>query len=338
MTKKIFVSLVILVTLLFLSSNHVKGEENFVYEIIKLDQYKVRFDDCNTTLVYWASDLKGPFNAIEEILHKTKLLDEKYIELFKINYTEVHKINDEKGVSLYPIPDEIYDKIFSELKIFKTELATKYGILTEGSVVPYFPFRIQLGVYKLDEDKIKIINSLIVPLIEKLNQQYLSLIINTYGDNYRLKLVYYYESYSPDAFKEKQAQAFKKFFDYYSENNSYGMFGDGYREYASLLKKYYNIDKPFGYGYSYTSGEARLYVPYNAPFNEQFVKEAVNLIRKYTGCDIPLILSFRPDPELAILPVVIPNYIFLALAVATIVTLIIVTLKLNTKKSKDRLF
>jgi hypothetical protein len=60
----------------------------------------------------------------------------------------------------------------------------------------------------------------------------------------------------------------------------------------------------------------------------------VNLVRKYTGCDVPLILSFRPDPELLdenkdTLPIVIPTYIYLALAIAIIVILTLVVLKLK---------
>jgi hypothetical protein len=332
MKKQIITLIVIFVILLlFFNNNHIKAEENFVYEKIALDQYKMRFDDCNTTLVYWASDLKVPIDATDEISKKELMLTLKYIELFKTRY-------ENKDIPLDLQTLEIIDNMSSELRSFRTELATKYGILTEGSI-SYFPFIIHLGVYKLDDNKIKIINSLIVQLIDKLNQQYLKQIINTYGEYYRVRVVFYYESYSPDAFKEKQAQIFKKFFDYHSKNNSYGSFGDGYWEYASLLKKYYNVNKTFGYGYSYTSGEARLYVPYNAPFNEQFVKEAVNLVRKYTGCDVPLILSFRPDPELLAgnkdtLPIVIPTHIYLALAIAIIVILTLVVLKLEKRNRK----
>ena len=68
--------------------------------------------------------------------------------------------------------------------------------------------------------------------------------------------------------------------------------GDGFKEYLKLVKEYYNISM-YITGWGYAPGIADLPIPPNATFNKEFVEKAVSILRKYAGCEVPLVTNFR---------------------------------------------
>jgi hypothetical protein len=103
-------------------------------------------------------------------------------------------------------------------------------------------------------------------------------------------VVFFIEDYFPASIYKKQDKALWKFYFKELPDGSIEL-GDGWKEYLKLVEKYYNLSMNIK-GWSSSPGIANLPIPPNATFNKEFVEKAVSILRKYTGCEVPLVANF----------------------------------------------
>jgi hypothetical protein len=135
-------------------------------------------------------------------------------------------------------------------------------------------------MYKITDEKVNIVLEYIKPFVKKYNA-----------------LVFFIEDLKAKSLEEKQIEALNKF---YSGGSTTAGWGEGFKKYLELVKEYYNISikaKSVVHG----RGEATLFIPENATFNEEFVRKAVSILREYAGCEVPLVVNFEEYGEFVLL-------------------------------------
>jgi hypothetical protein len=103
---------------------------------------------------------------------------------------------------------------------------------------------------------------------------------------------------------EQQREALIKFYRKETINGSL-IWRDGFMEYLKLVEEYYNF-KINIQGWGYSPAIADLPIPPDATFNKEFVEKAVSILRKYAGCEVPLVANFLDYRERDIRPLTEP--------------------------------
>jgi hypothetical protein len=127
-------------------------------------------------------------------------------------------------------------------------------------------------MYKITNEKVNTVLEYIKPFVKKYKA-----------------FVFFIEDLKPASLEEKQLEALEKF---YYGGFKIGRFGEGFKKYLELVKKHYNITIEVK-SFSYSRGEATLFIPENATFNEKFARKAVSILREYAGCEVPLVVNFE---------------------------------------------
>jgi len=273
--------LIITITLVHPISIKANSNDDIVYEVIKRNPDLV-ITGCNETYVYWQFNgrkfdspvaIRHPgdnestyINGIggdydTESLFIKAMLAAKY-DLKYSNWYHYYQYLAEVRKEFYPLKE----KLFAE----KGDL----GIRTLGIMDNYVPIVVVVTMYKITNEKVNIVLEYIKPFVKKYNA-----------------VVFFIEDYRPASLYEKQDKALNKF---YFKELPVGSIesGDGWKEYLKLVEEYYNLSMNIK-GWSSSPGIADLPIPPNATFNKEFVEKAVSILRKYAGCEVPLVTNFR---------------------------------------------
>jgi len=278
MRKTVALLLFLIITLNLIN---VKTSAEVKYEVIKRNPDLV-ITECNETYVYWEFNYRKfdppvpvRYPGYNETIYIDKIpgdYDSEKIFIYAMlaaKYNLKYSSWDNYYASLAEARKELYplkEKLFAE----KGDL----GIGVLGIMDDYIPIVIVVTMYKITDEKVFTVLKYIKPVVEKYNA-----------------VVFFIEDYRPDRLYEKQREALIKFYEKELPNGSI-TWGDGFKEYLKLVKEYYNIKMTIT-GWGYAPGIADLPLPINATFNEEFVRKAVSILRKYTGCEVPLVANFR---------------------------------------------
>jgi len=280
--KIIVFLLLLIITITLINPINVKANSNddIVYELVKRNPDLV-ITGCNETYVYWQSNYRI-FNSPIAI-RGAGYNESKYIDKIRGDYhAEGYFIADMlaakydlKGSNWYhyylfidSINKEIeplQDKIFKE----KGELGINW-IRVWDTIPP----SIVVTMYKITNEKVNIVLEYLKPYAKKYNA-----------------VVFFIEDYFPASIYKKQHEAVRKFYDKVLPNGSL-TWGDGFMGYLKLVEEYYNF-KINIQGWGYAPGIVDLPIPPNATLNKEFVEKAVSILRKYAGCDVPLVANFK---------------------------------------------
>jgi hypothetical protein len=278
MRKTIALLLFLIITLNLIN---VKASAEVKYEVIKRNPDLV-ITGCNETYVYWEFNYRKfdppvpvRYPGYNKTIYIDKIpgdYDSEKIFIYAMlaakhalkysNWHHYHASLAEVRKEFYPIKE----KLFAE----KGNL----GIGTLGIMDNYVPIVIVVTMYKITDEKVNTVLEYIRPFVKKYNA-----------------IVFFIEDYFPDSIYEKQSEALDKFYVKKLPNGSI-RWEDGFMEYLKLVKEYYNINI-YITGWGYSPGIADLPIPKNATFNEEFVRKAISILRKYAGCEVPLVANFR---------------------------------------------
>jgi hypothetical protein len=257
------------------------SNDDIKYEVVKRNPDLI-ITGCNETYVYWQFNGRK-FDSPVAIRHpgsnestyingigggydtETFFIYAMLAAKYDLKYSEWYQYYQylaEVRKEFYPIKE----KLFAE----KGNL----GIGTLGIMDNYVPIVIVVTMYKITDEKVNTVLEYIRPFVKKYNA-----------------IVFFIEDYFPDSIYEKQSEALDKFYVKKLPNGSI-RWEDGYMEYLKLVKEYYNINI-YITGWGYSPGIADLPIPKNATFNEEFVRKAISILRKYAGCEVPLVANFR---------------------------------------------
>jgi hypothetical protein len=334
MRKTIFLLLFLIISAFLINPIIVRASNDIIYEVVKRNPDLV-ITGCNETYVYWQPNyrifnppvaIRGP--GLNESTYIDKIRGDYHAEGYFI-VDMLAATYDLKGSNWYhyylfieSINKEIeplQDKIFKE----KGEL----GINWIG-VWYTIPPSIVVTMYKITDEKVNIVLEYLKPYAKKYNA-----------------VVFFIEDYFPASIYEKQHEAVRKFYDKVLPDGSL-TWGDGFIEYLKLVEEYYNF-KINIQGWGYAPGIADLPIPPNVTFNKEFVEKAVSILRKYAGCDVPLVANFKEfrgnntNPLFA-LPSK-PSYpslsylilLFAVIPTAILLPIILILRKVNNKKRKN---
>jgi len=159
------------------------------------------------------------------------------------------------------------ESLRAELDKIKNELFQQHGDLGIWmlGVLGFEPITVGIRMYKITDEKVNIVLKYIGPFVKKYNA-----------------LVFIFEDYFAESIYEKQREAVNRFYDY------------GLNEYLNLLKEYYNFTFEIK-DIIMIGRDITLPIPKNVPFNEEFVNKTVSIIRRYAGCEVPLVVNFAYD-------------------------------------------
>jgi hypothetical protein len=336
MRKRIaFLLFLIIITTLNPINVNASDSNDIIYEIVKRNPSLV-ITGCNETYVYWEFNIKifDPPIAIREYgsnesTYMNKRYSNYYWELIFIydmlaaKYDLKYSRWDHYAKLIEGIEGEIkplQDKIFEE----KGELGINWIGVRET-----IPPAIIVSMYKITNKKINIVLEYLKPFVKKYHA-----------------IVFFIEDYRPASIFEKQDEALDKFYDKILPNGTilYGK-GDGFLEYLNLVKEYYNFTIPVG-GFVISPGIANLPIPTNATFNEEFVREAVSILRKYASCEVPLVVNFVDYREFNVNPQPLPAnpsdtqypslpyliLLFVVIPIVILLPLVLILRKANRKK------
>jgi hypothetical protein len=116
-------------------------------------------------------------------------------------------------------------------------------------------------------------------------------------------------------------------------------------EYLKLVEEYYNFKINIR-GWGYSPGIADLPIPPNATLNKEFVEKAVSILRKYAGCDVPLVANFKEFRGFNTNPLFVLPFepscpslsylilIFVIIPIAILLPIVLILRKANNKKNK----
>ena len=277
--KIIVFFLVLMITITLINPINVKASAEVKYEVVKKNPDLV-ITGCNETYVYWEFNyrifdppvaVRGP--GLNESTYIDKMpgdyLSEKgfIVDMLAAKYDLKHSNWYHYYLFIDSINKEIkplQDKIFKE----KGEL----GINWLG-VWNTIPPSIVVTMYKITGEKISIVLKYLEPYAKKYNA-----------------VVFFIEDYFPASIYEKQREVIDRFYRKALSSGSFG-WGDGFIEYLKLVEEYYNFKINLE-GWGAAPGIANLPIPPNATFNKEFVEKAVSILRKYTGCEVPLVANF----------------------------------------------
>jgi hypothetical protein len=339
MRKAIFflLFLTILITLTIPINLNASDSNDIIYEIVKRNPSLV-ITGCNETYVYWEFSYRkfDPPIAVRHISNETT-----YANMIGGSY-------DAEGIFIYDMLAAKYDLKYSnwyhyfnfiesirqEIKPLQDKIFEEKGELGINwiGIHQTIPPSIIVTMYKITNEKINIVLEYIKPFVKKYNA-----------------IVFFIEDYRPASIYEKQKEVLFKFYLRSSSNGS-SIWGEGFLEYIKLVKEYYNFTIPLNGG-GFEPGIAKLPIPTNATFNKEFVEKAVSILRKYTGCEVPLVADFidyrlfgveqavaknpsetlnNPKLEYPSLPYLI--LLFVVIPIAILLPLVLILRKANGKK------
>jgi len=338
-----FVLLLIISTILIQPINiKANSNDDITYEVVKRNPDLI-ITGCNETYVYWEFNYrkfdppvavrgaglnestyidKIPGDYDSEGFFIVDMLAAKY-DLKHSNWYHYYLFIDSINKEIKPLQD----KIFKE----KGEL----GINWIG-VWNTIPPSIVVTMYKITDKKVNIVLEYLKPYAKKYNA-----------------VVFFIEDYFPASIYEKQGEAVRRFYNKWLPSGSLE-WGDGWKEYLKLVEEYYNLTMNIK-GWVYAPGIANLPIPPNATFNKEFVEKAVSILRKYAGCEVPLVANFVDYLEGQVEPYGLPKNssdtlrntklgtpslldlitLFVIIPVAILLPIILVLRKANNKKRKN---
>jgi hypothetical protein len=295
MTKPIAFLLFLIIITILINPINIKANSNneIIYEVVKRNPDLV-ITGCNETYVYWQFNYRifDPPAAIRPLTNETTYIDKipgdydaetnfiydmlaaKY-DLKYSNWGHYYDYLNEIRKEFYPVKE----KLFAE----KGDL----GIGVLGIMNNYIPIVIVVTMYKITDEKVNIVLEYIRPFVKKYNT-----------------IVFFEEDYRPASIYEQQRETLIKFYRKETINGSL-IWRDGFMEYLNLVEEYYNF-KINIQGWGYSPGIADLPIPPNATFNKEFVEKAVSILRKYAGCEVPLVANFLDYRERDIRPLTEP--------------------------------
>ena len=270
--KKVIFSLLVLVILLNINVLNVKANDmqGIIVEVAKRNPDMV-ITGCNETYIYWKYNTpKYPNPVLVREDNKTYYLELKE----NVDYNDEYWLLLHMLAAKYnlTVPEQTYgrhlyiESLRAELDKIKNELFQQHGDLGIWmlGVLGFEPITVGIRMYKITDEKVNIVLKYIGPFVKKYNA-----------------LVFIFEDYFAESIYKKQREAVIRFYD------------NGLNEYLNLLKEYYNFTfeiKGIGIGRDIT-----LPIPKNVPFNEEFVNKTVSIIRRYAGCEVPLVVNFAYD-------------------------------------------
>jgi len=282
MMKLLSFLLFLIITITSINPINVKASNSndIIYDVVKRNPDLI-ITGCNETYVYWQFNdrIFNPpvairYPGLNESTYIDKIPGDYSSEGFFIVDMLAAKY-DLKGNNWYYYYNFI-DGIREEMKLLQDKIFKEKGELGINwiGVWDTVPPSLVVTMYKITDEKVSIVLEYLKPYAKKYNA-----------------VVFFIEDYRPASVYEKQLEDLTKFYDKILPNGSL-TWGDGFIEYLNLVEKYYNykINKEQGWGYS--PGIAYLPIPPNATFNKEFVEKAVSVLRKYAGCDVPLVANF----------------------------------------------
>jgi hypothetical protein len=342
MMKIIVFFLFLMITITLINPIKVKASNDIIYEVVKKNPDLV-ITGCNETYVYWQFNYRifDPPIAIRG----PGLNESKYIDKIPGDYDSEGFFIVDMLAAKYDLKhsnwyyyanfiDSINKEIISlQDKIFKEK--GELGINWLG-VWNTIPPSIVVTMYKITGEKISIVLKYLEPYAKKYNA-----------------VVFFIEDYFPASIYEKQGEAVRIFYNKWLPTGSLE-WGDGWKEYLKLVEEYYNLSMNIK-GWVYAPGIANLPIPPNATFNKEFVEKAVSILRKYAGCEVPLVANFVDYLEGQVEPYGLPKNpsdtlrntkletpslldlitLFVIIPVAILLPIILVLRKANNKKKKQ---
>jgi hypothetical protein len=281
--------LLLIISAILIQPIDIKANSNddITYEVVKRNPDLV-ITGCNETYVYWKFKIRkfDPPIEIRPYVNESEYLDEMYstyyYETIFIKYRLAAKY-DLKSVYWAHYVDYMYEIEQKEFEPLKQRLFTEkgdLGIVHLGVDKLHMPIVVWVFMYKITDEKVNTVLEYIKPFVKKYNA-----------------LVFFIEDIEAKSLEEKQREALDKF---YSGGSTTAGWGEGFKKYLELVKKYYNISikaKSVVHG----RGETTLFIPENATFNEEFVRKAVSILREYAGCEVPLVVNFEEYGEFVLL-------------------------------------
>jgi hypothetical protein len=289
MNKILTLFLLLIISTILIQPINIKANSNddITYEAVKRNPDLV-ITGCNETYVYWKFKIRkfDPPIEIRPYVNESEYLDEMYstyyYETIFIKYRLAAKY-DLKSIYWTHYVDYMYEIEQKEFEPLKQRLFTEkgdLGIVHLGVDKAHNPIVVWVFMYKITDEKVNTVLEYIKPFVKKYNA-----------------LVFFIEDIEAKSLEEKQREALDKF---YSGGSTTAGWGEGFKKYLELVKEYYNISikaKSVVHG----RGEATLFIPENATFNEEFVRKAVSILREYAGCEIPLVVNFEEYGEFVLL-------------------------------------
>jgi hypothetical protein len=271
-----------MITITLINPINVKASDSddIVYEVVKNRNPDLIITGCNETYVYWQFNYRifnPPVAVRDPGLNESKYIDKIpgdydsegffIVDMLAAKYDLKHS----NWYYYYNFIDSINKEIISlQDKIFKEK--GELGINWLG-VWNTIPPSIVVTMYKITGEKISIVLKYLEPYAKKYNA-----------------VVFFIEDYFPASIYEKQREVIDRFYRKALSSGSFG-WGDGFIEYLKLVEEYYNFKINLE-GWGAAPGIANLPIPPNATFNKEFVEKAVSILRKYAGCEVPLVANF----------------------------------------------
>jgi hypothetical protein len=335
--KSIAFLLVLTITITLINPINVKASDSddIVYEVVKNRNPDLIITGCNETYVYWEFNyrkfdppvaIRGP--GLNESTYIDKIPGDYDSEKGFIYHmlTAKYNLNQSNWYQYYLFIDSIREEIKPlQDKIFKEK--GELGINWIG-VWNTIPPAIIVTMYKITDEKVNIVLEYLKPYAKKYNA-----------------VVFFIEDYFPASIYKKQLDDLIKFYSKTLPNGSL-TWGDGFLEYLNLVEEYYNF-KINIQGWVHGHGIADLPIPPNATLNKEFVEKAVSILRKYAGCEVPLVANFIDYRQRDIRPGIpepYPKYnepsyqslilLFVIIPIAIILPIVLILRKANNKKNK----
>jgi hypothetical protein len=336
MRKIISFLLFLMISTVLISPISIKANSNddIKYEVVKRNPDLI-ITGCNETYVYWQFNGRK-FDSPVAIRHpgsnestyingigggydtETFFIYAMLAAKYDLKYSEWYQYYQylaEVRKEFYPIKE----KLFAE----KGDL----GIRTLGIMDNYVPIVVVVTMYKITDKKVNAVLEYIRPFVKKYNA-----------------VVFFIEDYFPASLYEKQKKALDKFYFKKLPDGSIEL-GDGWKEYLKLVEKHYGFPMNI-ISWGSSPGMAELPIPPNATFNKEFVEKTVSILRKYAGCEVPLVVNFidykrgiwkHPvilNTEPAYLSLLYLILLFVVIPIAILLPIILILRKVNNKKKK----
>jgi hypothetical protein len=312
-----FVLLLIISTILIYPINiKANSNDDIVYEVVKRNPDLV-ITGCNETYVYWEFNYRifdPPIEIREPVFNESTYINKipsTYIAEKQFIYFRLAAKYDLKYSNWYHY-SQYLEELRKEFYPIKEKLFAEKGDLgigTLGIMDNYIPIVVVVTMYKITDEKVNTVLEYIRPFVKKYNA-----------------LVFFIEDYMPASLYEKQDKVLEKFYL------------NGFKEYLELAKEYYGTTIEVK-SFRYSPGIAEFYIPENATFNEEFARKAVSILRKYTGCEVPLVVEFREYTPIEFGTLELPSFqkklydaIMISLFLTILITSVVLIIRDKHKK------
>jgi hypothetical protein len=312
-----FVLLLIISTILIYPINiKANSNDDIVYEVVKRNPDLV-ITGCNETYVYWKFNYRifnPPIEIREPGFNESTYINKipsTYIAEKQFIYFRLAAKYDLKYSNWYHY-SQYLEELRKEFYPIKEKLFAEKGDLgigTLGIMDNYIPIVVVVTMYKITDEKVNTVLEYIRPFVKKYNA-----------------LVFFIEDYMPASLYEKQDKVLEKFYL------------NGFKEYLELAKEYYGTTIEVK-SFRYSPGIAEFYIPENATFNEEFARKAVSILRKYTGCEVPLVVEFREYTPIEFGTLELPSFqnklydaIMISLFLTILITSVVLIIRDKHKK------